>query len=238
MTPYIVGIETSTTNCSVGLLHGNELVQVQEVNSGYSHSENLANMVESVLEKAGIKPEQLNAVAVGMGPGSYTGLRIGVSLAKGMAFGLNIPVIGLSSLQLMAAEVRSRLIHVEDSDAFLSLLDARRMEVYASAYNSALNEVLPPAAIVLESDSFSTLQNDYSRLFVYGPGAEKMVGQSDFADSIVHVEEVFPSVKGMIQLANDAFLSQRFLDTAYFEPFYLKDFIAGKPSRNLLSPDN
>ncbi|UTW63439.1 tRNA (adenosine(37)-N6)-threonylcarbamoyltransferase complex dimerization subunit type 1 TsaB [bacterium SCSIO 12741] len=238
MTPYILGIETSTTNCSVGLFRGNEVIHIKEVNSGYSHSENLAPFVEDLLKETEVKSSDLNALAVGMGPGSYTGLRIGVSLVKGLAFGLNIPIIGLSSLQIMAAEVQSRIIKVEDKDAFLSLLDARRMEVYASAYNAELSEVLPPAAIVLESDSFSTLVNDYSRVFVFGPGAEKFVHQSDHSDSFVYVEEIFPSVKGMNELAFSAFSNQRFLDTAYFEPFYLKDFIAGKPSRNLLSPDN
>jgi len=212
----ILHIETATKVCSVALSADGELVQIREFkDEGYSHGEQLTILIQEVLDLQGIKPENLSAVSVSAGPGSYTGLRIGVSTAKGLCYALNIPLISVDTLQSMAEVAR---IVYPDSN-LCPMIDARRMEVFSLITNFDAEILKPVSADVLDENSYT----DFEPFVCFGDGAGKM--EEIWGDrSILFDLELEPSAKGQIHTAYQKFLNSEFEDVAYFEPAYLKEF--------------
>jgi len=231
----ILLIETSTRVCSVGVARDGQLLALREDHSAnYSHSALLTRFIESALKEAGLSAKELDAVAVSMGPGSYTGLRIGVSAAKGICYALDLPLIAIDTLRAMAWQCldQKREIILQTGDGKLPLLlcpmiDARRMEVYHAIFNEELKTIEPTQARIITDDSFSTLLKNHRMVF-FGDGAEKCTALLQHENTTVF-NDVFPSVKGMVSAAFEKFSAEQFVDVAYFEPFYLKDFVAGAP---------
>lgn len=217
---YILSIETATTACSVAISRNEELLACREVNNGYSHAENLHVFIRDVLRECGLSPKDLSAVAVSKGPGSYTGLRIGVSAAKGLCYALNIPLLSVDTLQSMAASV----VQKDESALYVPMLDARRMEVYCAAYDAALKPAIPIQSLVLDKDSISLFETA-GPLYFFGDGMEKAGSLLRARFSHAHfVENLYPSAKTLSVLAYSRFNEKKFEDVAYFEPFYLKEF--------------
>ena len=216
---YILNIETSTTNCSVALSQNGIVVGIKEDNNlEYSHAERLHVYIDEVLKVAKISIDQLEAIAVSKGPGSYTGLRIGVSAAKGLCYALNIPLISVPTLEALAHQVEV------PKGAIVAMLDARRMEVYSAIYDANYNETRATEAEMMTPDSYQELLKS-SIVYFVGNGVAKT------KDLITHknaqfIENKLPSAKQMCALSYSKFKSNTFEDVAYFEPYYLKDFIA------------
>ena len=234
----ILCLETSTKVCSVGLGKKGVLLQIQESNeSNYSHSENLTVYIEQICDKVNVYLKEIDAVAVSKGPGSYTGLRIGVSAAKGLCYALNKPLIAINSLEAMALRVKMQTENKKELNRFFCpMLDARRMEVYCALYDSQLKEVIPTCAKIIDETTVETvfmpyLENKKSIIYFFGEGAEKCKAylnhpQIDFIDNIQD------SSQYMLPLAEKKFIENKFEDVAYFEPFYLKDFVSTKHASN------
>lgn len=214
----ILHIETSSKNCSVAISDGEALLCLcEEVSENYKQSESLHTFVEWALEGAEISLHDLDAVSLGMGPGSYTGLRIGSSAAKGFCYGLKIPLIAVNSMQTM---IEPFLSH--DFDFVIPLLDARRMEVYTAIFNGKTGEMLSETeAKILDETSFQEFK-DRKVIFV-GDGAAKAKAILQLPDATFE-EKVYPSAKFLIKKSVEKFNHQDFEDVAYFEPFYLKEF--------------
>jgi tRNA threonylcarbamoyladenosine biosynthesis protein TsaB len=216
---YILNIETSTTNCSVALSKDGVVIGFKEDNSlQYSHAERLHVYIDEVLKSAQVFKNQLDAIAISKGPGSYTGLRIGVSAAKGLCFALNLPLISVPTLEALAHQID------DPNGTIVAMLDARRMEVYSAIYDAQYNEIRSTEAEVLVSESFQELL-ELSPVYFVGNGVLKT------KEIITHknaqfIENKLPSAKQMCALSYQKFKTNDFEDVAYFEPFYLKDFIA------------
>lgn len=218
---YILNIETATTNCSVALSKDGETLALKEdYNSKYSHAESLHVFIDDVLNEALIKPQDLDAIAISKGPGSYTGLRIGVSAAKGLCFALDKPLISIDTLLSLAQQVT---IH---AGSIVPMLDARRMEVYTAVYNKSYAQILPIRAQILDHKSFEQLLKAGSVYFI-GNGVEKTKALISHPNAIF-LEGKLPSAKDMGTLAQEKFNKADFENVAYFEPFYLKDFMGTK----------
>ena len=220
----LLHLETATTVCSVALSLDSKLLALEEVNAGYAHAENLVSFCETVLKKSGYTFSDLSAVAVSKGPGSYTGLRIGVSTAKGFCYALAIPLISVTTLQHLAAQLSVQ--NKASLNLFCPMIDARRMEVYCAIYDSDNKEIKETAAEIITENSFSEILKNRKLIF-FGDGAEKCKAVLQPNSNAVFLDAVFPSAKNMIALAYAKFKNKEFEDTAYFEPFYLKDFLIG-----------
>ena len=215
----ILNIETSTKNCSVSLTESGSVIAMKQINDGkYSHNENLHTFIVDVLIEADKKIKDIEAVAVSKGPGSYTGLRIGVSAAKGLCFSLDIPLISISTLQSLALQVQ-----VEDA-YIVSMLDARRMEVYSAVYDEGTNLLREIRAEILEENSFEEFLNEKTVYFI-GDGVEKTKTLISHKNAIF-IDDKLPTANEMASLSYAKFQQKDFEDLAYFEPFYLKDFVA------------
>ncbi len=216
----ILCIETSTTNCSVAIAKDGEVLALLEDNEiKYSHAERLHHYIEQVLEKAKIKMTDVKAIAVSKGPGSYTGLRIGVSAAKGLCYALDIPLISISTLQILALQTQTT------TDFIIPMLDARRMEVYSSVFNNKGEQIRDIKAEILVEDSFMEYLKKGSVAFI-GNANEK------FKEICTHKNAVFlnqklPSAREMCIQATSKYKKNDTENVAYFEPYYLKDFIGG-----------
>ncbi len=217
----ILCIETATTNCSVALsVNGSVIALKEDYNTSYSHAERLHVYIEELLLKNNISKSQLTAIAVSKGPGSYTGLRIGVSAAKGLCFALDIPLISVPTLDSLAYQVK------EKEGVIVSMLDARRMEVYSAIYNAENKKQLRETrAEVLDENSFSDYLEKGNVYFI-GDGVEKFKTICSHKNAIF-IEGKLPSANNMGLLANEKHKKSDIEDVAYFEPYYLKDFIAG-----------
>lgn len=201
-----------------------KLLALEELNAGYSHAENLIAFCDTVLQKCNLTYADLDAVAVSKGPGSYTGLRIGVSAAKGFCYALDIPLISINTLQHLACQVAAQF---ENKAAlFCPMLDARRMEVYCAIYDVNNREVKATAAEIITENSFSNFLKTETLVF-FGDGASKCKELLQAAGNAHFIDDIFPSAKNMIALAEAKFAAKEFEDCAYFEPFYLKDFLIG-----------
>ncbi len=225
----ILNLETATTVCSVSLAKDGQLIAFKEVNGDYSHSENLTLFIEAVLQQANTKLSDIDAIAVSKGPGSYTGLRIGVSTAKGLCYSLNKPLIGINTLQHLSLGTQENLTSNSQNpkSLFCPMLDARRMEVYCAIYDSDNKEIKPTAAEIIDENSFADLL-EKNQIVFFGDGASKCKDILSHNKSAIFIDGIFPSAKNMIILSEQAFNNKEFEDVAYFEPFYLKDFVAGK----------
>lgn len=214
----ILCIETTTTNCSVALAHKGKLVALKEYNSQkYSHAEKLHPFIEEVLQNGGFRLEEIEAVAISQGPGSYTGLRIGTSAAKGLSFALNIPLIAIETLDLLVEQSTDKTY-----DFVIPMLDARRMEVYTAIYDLRKNTKTPTVAKILDQNSFNEVMNK-GKVLCIGNGVQKFKEICEHKNA--NFIESLPSSKQMVKLAQLKFERQAFEDIAYFEPYYLKDFI-------------
>ena len=217
----ILCIETATRSCSVALARdGNLLHFKEEISEKYSHSEQLTSLVESLLKERVIAFSDLDAIAVSKGPGSYTGLRIGVSTAKGLCYALEKPLIGISTLEAMASGMEKQY----PNKVYCPMIDARRMEVY-TAFFQAEKQLTDIEAHIVETDSFSKILAEDEVLF-FGDGADKCQGLITNANA-TFITDVYPSAKDMVAVAEKAFVQQQFENVAYFEPYYLKHFVAG-----------
>lgn len=222
----ILQIETSTTSCSVALSENGHTIALKEINERNAHASSLTLFIEDVLRQKECSPKDLSAVAVSMGPGSYTGLRIGVSAAKGLCYALDIPLIAVGTLKAMASGISSR--YKEPGLLFCPMIDARRMEVYTAVFNQAAEEVAPVEAKIIDATSFSDLLKDNKMIF-FGDGALKCRETLGGNPNAVFDTSFVNSAADLSAIAYRKFTEGRFEDTAYFEPYYLKDFIAGKP---------
>lgn len=222
MSTYILNLETATTNCSVSLSKDGKTIVLKEDNDkNYSHAERLHMYIDDVLKEANLESSDLSAIAVSKGPGSYTGLRIGVSAAKGLCFALNIPLISIPTLEALANQVNCT------DGLIVSMLDARRMEVYSAIYNSNYKVVRETEAQILDKTSFSQYLKQ-GKVYFVGNGVEKTIALLDH-DNAIFIHDKLPSANHMSLLAYDKFKIDDTEDVAYFEPYYLKDFVALKP---------
>ena len=221
--PCILSIETSTPVCSAALSVDGKVLFEKTSFDGPSHAALLGVFVEEALSVLTENGKKLYAVAVSSGPGSYTGLRIGVSLAKGLCFGWNIPLISIHTLDILAATVIKQ--KVVDSDClYCAMLDARRMEVYASIYDSSMHTVRETAADIVDADTYASYL-EKGKVCFFGNGATKC--QSVITSSNAQfIEDIHPLAVNMVSLAEEAYDKGQFEDVAYFEPFYLKEFQA------------
>lgn len=228
----ILSIETSTSICSVAIHEQGELIALAEIKEPGAHAEKLLLLVDEVFEKAGLSFADLDAVAVSQGPGSYTGLRIGVSTAKGIAYALEIPLIGINTLQAMAASQP-----VAPGDYVVAVLDARRKEVYTQTFGDSLQELSPIEAVVLEEGVFASIL-DKGRVYFVGDGVEKVKEEVKSANALFIADwAISLSAKNMGILASEKHARQEWEDLAYFVPNYLKEFKALQSTKNpLLKP--
>ena len=223
----ILCLETATPSCSVALIHDGNVLQCEEEPKGQNHSEKLTLFIDSVMKKAGVRFNQLDAVAVSMGPGSYTGLRIGVSTAKGLCYATDAPLIAIDTLHAMAFGGKTLIHNDNDSDIFIPMIDARRMEVYAALYERSLQTAQDTSAIVVEAHTFDQWLDKRPVVF-FGNGAAKC--QDIIRHPNAHfIADIVPLAQHMMPLAEKKMALGQTEDVAYFEPFYLKDFVAGKP---------
>ena len=220
----ILNLETATTVCSVALGENGKLLSIKEINKDYTHAENLTVFIEQVLASANVKLTHLDAVAISKGPGSYTGLRIGTSTAKGLCYALNKPLIAINTLKQISLGFSTSNPH--SSNLYCPMIDARRMEVYCAIYDSENNEIRKTSAEIIDEYSFADILEKH-RIFFFGDGAAKCKIKLANHPNAIFVDNILPSAKNMIQLSEQNFNSAGFEDVAYFEPFYLKDFVAG-----------
>ncbi|MFQ6602629.1 tRNA (adenosine(37)-N6)-threonylcarbamoyltransferase complex dimerization subunit type 1 TsaB [Flavobacterium sp. C3NV] len=220
---FILNIETATKNCSVSIAKNGATIVCKEIaEEGYSHAEKLHVFIEEVIAEAGISVQNLAAVAVSQGPGSYTGLRIGVSAAKGLCFALNIPLIAVDTLLTLASQA-----NVTDGK-IIPMLDARRMEVYSEVFNASLEVERAIEAEVITEDSFAAYTET---VYFVGDCAEKCKPVLT-KENFVFLEEIkFPSAAAMSKISYDKYQKSDTVDVAYFEPYYLKDFMMAPPSK-------
>ena len=212
-------IETSGKNCSVALFEGLQLVSIREVHTEqFSHSENLHVFIEQVLKESNLQPKAIKAIAISAGPGSYTGLRIGVATAKGLCYGWDIPLIALPTLRILAEQVTYEFTDIE---YIIPMIDARRMEVFTSVYSHDFSSILGERAEILTESTFDTYLNKGKTIFL-GDGITKFQAICKHKNAYFW-QNKFPSAKQMGRLALEKYQAQAFEDIAYFEPFYLKE---------------
>ena len=219
---YILNIETATKNCSVALAKNGQTLLCKEIaEQGYSHAERLHVFIEEILKESKVTFQDLDAIAVSKGPGSFTGLRIGVSAAKGFCFALEIPLISIDTLTILANQLKV------ESGIIVPMIDARRMEVYSAVFNSNIEKTREVEAEILTEESFANYNETIHFIGDSNDKAKSILTKTSF---VFHDEIVFPSAKEMSALSYNKFQNQDFEDVAYFEPYYLKDFmITSKP---------
>ena len=214
---YILNIETATKNCSVSIAKDGETLVCKEIaEQGYSHAEKLHVFISEALEAIQLKFSDLTAIAVSQGPGSYTGLRIGVSAAKGLCYALNIPLIAVDTMEILASA-----ISVEDA-VVIPMIDARRMEVYSAIFSSDTSKIRDTKAEIITEASFSEISET---IHFVGDGALKCQEILSSDKFVYHPEIIFPSARQMSILSFEKHKKNDTVDVAYFEPFYLKDFL-------------
>ena len=216
-----IHIETSTKVCSVALSKEKKILFYKENQSGSSHAELLGVFVDDAFQYAKQNKLDVDAVSVSSGPGSYTGLRIGVSEAKGFCYGLEIPLIAIPSLSIMASQV---ILSGEDSDFYCPMIDARRMEVYSAIYDKKFNQIREVSADIIDNDSYSEFLSK-GKVCFFGDGAAKCKNVIT-SPNAVFMDNIYPTASGMVPIANEKYKQKEFVDIAYFEPFYLKEFMA------------
>ena len=227
----ILCLETSTAVCSVALVENGNVVALRESLDGQNHAEKITLFIDEVMKEAGIAYKDLDAVATSMGPGSYTGLRIGVSTAKGLCYAMEKPLIAIDTLAAMACGFLSQqpIANSQQPTAILCpMIDARRMEVYTAFFNEKLDRTSETEALVIDENSFMELKQN-NHLYLFGDGADKLAALFENDENITVVEKFHCSAAYMAKLADEAFTNRQFVDTAYFEPFYLKNFVPGMP---------
>ncbi|MDA3816430.1 MAG: tRNA (adenosine(37)-N6)-threonylcarbamoyltransferase complex dimerization subunit type 1 TsaB [Prolixibacteraceae bacterium] len=230
----ILCIETSTGVCSAAIAENGKVVSVKEDATGMNHSKLLTVFIDELLKENKLEASSFDAVAVSEGPGSYTGLRIGVSAAKGICFGGGIPMIAVSPLTSMVRGVLANPdLKVENGSYLIPMIDARRMEVYCAKFNNSGEQSGEVTAEIIDENSFSDLLAGH-KVYYFGDGAAKCTSVLTDTNA-VFVDNVITTAKNMASIAEEKFMAGKFVDVAYFEPFYLKRFIALKPKNSVLS---
>lgn len=225
----ILHIETSTSVCSVAVSEDSQVIFQQEDHSGPNHAERLGSMVDEALSFTDNHAIPFDAVAVSCGPGSYTGLRIGVSMAKGICYGRNLKLIAIPTLELLCVPVLLREVVKEEDALLCPMIDARRMEVYAGIYDRALHEVRPVGADIVTAETYKSLLDEHPMYF-FGNGAAKCMETINHPNAHL-IEDIEPIAKWMQPLAERKLINEQTEDVAYFEPFYLKDYVAKMPKK-------
>lgn len=228
----LLHIETSDKLCSAALSDNDRLIALKSGQGERAHASMLTVIINELIKENGISSESLDAVSVSMGPGSYTGLRIGVSAAKGMCYALGKPLIAVNTLLAMASGMIEAVAGMDDKILLCPMIDARRMEVYNAVYNSGLNEVVSTRATIVDETTFSELLKS-SKIIFAGSGAEKCKSVIGTANAI-YLDNFNCQASFLVPLASRMFDEKKFVDTAYFEPYYLKDFIATTASKKVL----
>lgn len=229
----IINIETSASRCSVALGIEGESVEFFEDNSGHAHARLLAPFVKDALDALARRGLKLDAVAVSMGPGSYTGLRIGLSLAKGLCFSEDVPLIAIPTLELLAVKGMFANRDFDGTELLVPMIDARRMEVYTSAYDFRLMEVLPARPMILSRESFSHLTADRKLVFI-GDGSSKAKDVLECAPESIWLSTSAPDASVMCIMAEKRFRERDFADVAYSVPVYLKEYEAKQSVNKVL----
>jgi tRNA threonylcarbamoyladenosine biosynthesis protein TsaB len=234
--PLLLALETSSNVCSVALYKGADLLGASELQIEKSHSSHITVMISQLLENCGMELKQLSAVAVSGGPGSYTGLRIGSSTAKGLCYSLDIPLLEVSTLYGLALQA---IQSVPEPQKFLfcPMVDARRMEVYTCLLNADLEEQLPITPVILDEHTLKE-QLEKQPIVFFGTGAAKFRKLTEGNENALFIETIQPSAKTVGQLALARYEQQAFEDIAYYEPFYLKDVYITSASKNILTKQN
>ena len=226
----ILHIETSTDVCSVAVSEDGQVIFDQEDHSGPNHAERLGTMIDEALSFTDNHAIPFDAVAVSCGPGSYTGLRIGVSMAKGVCYGRDLKLIAVPTLELLCVPILLR--EIPEKDALLCpMLDARRMEVYAGIYDRGLKSIRPIQADIVEEETYKEFLDEHP-VYFFGNGAQKCQAAINHPNAHF-IKNIEPLAKWMQPLAEKRFLNEQFEDVAYFVPFYLKDFVAKMPKKLL-----
>ena len=218
---FILNIESSTTNCSISLSYDGKVISLKENNDEkYSHSTNLHSFIKDVLTKSNVSLQKLSAIAVSKGPGSYTGLRIGVAAAKGLCYALDIPLISISTLLVLAKQIKFK-----KEGLIIPVMDARRNEVYSAVYDNSYNKLRKDLPEIINKDSFCELVLK-NKLYFIGNGQEKCIRLIKKNPNLIFSSNsTFPSANEMASLSFERFNNSKFEDIAYFEPDYLKEFI-------------
>lgn len=232
----ILNIETSTEICSVCISDGLQILAKKEISDEKSHASKLTVFIQEFFEQLKIKASDLSAVAVSQGPGSYTGLRIGVSTAKGIAYASGIPLIALDSFKALALKVKTEFEKKNQNIAdayFCPMIDARRMEVYTATYDNEMNMIEEISAKIIDTNSFQNILKS-KKMFFFGNGAEKC-SEIIKSENAIFLKNISLSAENLVPLANQLYETKNFVDVAYFEPFYLKNFIATTSKKNIFS---
>lgn len=217
---YIINIETATKNCSVSIAANGKTLVCKEISElGYSHAEKLHLFIQDVIQEAAISFSQLSAIAVSQGPGSYTGLRIGVSAAKGLSYALQIPLISVDTLLALAHQVS------ENDGLIVPMIDARRMEVYSAIFDSNKQKIREVQAEIISEESFAAISD---KIYFIGDSNEKVKSVLTKSNFVFLDAIQYPSAKEMSTISYQKYLEKDFEDVAYFEPYYLKDFLFAK----------
>jgi len=227
----ILVLETATPVCSVALARNGELLSLSESTAPNAHAGVITLFIEKLFRETALSYSDLDAVAVSMGPGSYTGLRIGVATAKGLCYALDKPLLAIPTLEAMASGMlkdEGRGTKAGSGMLYCPMIDARRMEVYCAVYDEHLREVRPTEAVIVNEHSFEELLNNQPLLFA-GNGEAKCKETLSGSSNALFLDHFRPSARFLTGLAEERFRKTQFEDLAYFEPFYLKDFIAGIP---------
>lgn len=214
---YVLNIETATKNCSISIAKDGETLACKEITTqGYSHAEKLHVFIEAILKEVQLDFSDLVAIAVSQGPGSYTGLRIGVSAAKGLCYALNLPLIAVDTLEVLASKLAI------SEGVIIPMIDARRMEVYSAIFNAKGEMIRKTEAEIIDENSFKEIDG---KIHLIGDGAMKFQEILTSDNFVFHPEIVYPSASEMSKLSFEKYKISDTVDVAYFEPFYLKDFI-------------
>lgn len=230
----ILNIETTGSVCSAALTSEGMILAHREDFEGRNHATLLSDFIKYCLDHASEHGIRLDAVAVSQGPGSYTGLRIGLSEAKGLAYALDVPLIGVETLQLLATRVMFSSDAIDPDTIFIPMIDARRMEVYTAAYDFGLGVELEPQALILDENSYAAIKASGRPILFFGSGAEKAVPVFTECPAAQYVPGVEALAVDIIALAELAYARRSFIDTAYSTPIYLKDFQATTPKKKVL----
>lgn len=228
----ILNIDTTTAVCSAALTAEGMVLCHAEDFEGRNHAALLSGFIKKCLDFAAERELQLEAVAVSMGPGSYTGLRIGLSEAKGLAYALGVPLIGVPTLELMATRVMFSGEDIDPDSILVPMIDARRMEVFTAAYDFALTELLKPGPLILDENSYAELIATGRPVLLFGDGSDKAL-EVVKAPNVRHVPDIAPLAVDMVALAERAYARREFIDLAYSTPMYLKDFQATTPKSKI-----
>lgn len=226
-------LETSSVVCSVALAKDGDILSIRESREEKSHAAWLTVFIDDILDEQNIRAADLDAVVVSKGPGSYTGLRIGVSTAKGLCYAMDKPLIAINTLDALASGVKKEKLEAAPDDYFLCpLIDARRMEVYSAIFDKNLQKVQEVKAQVIDENSYGGYRDKDQPFYIFGDGAAK-VAEVLKGENVNHLPEIVPSARYLLEPAMQKYRQKAFEDVAYFEPYYLKDFIATTPKKNI-----